>query len=153
MSRKLPDDSMPLHNDIHQPASLHRRAGVIGASYSGHSASSLDSLYNHDRHSMVAPFISHSSNFEVLQSLSDNTPGSHTEAAWFPSSIDVSPLYTDNIAAPDNQIQSMPMTSDETAKQNDWWADIMNDDWKDILDATATDSQSKVRNCTTRVNL
>ena len=36
------------------------------------------------------------------------------------------------------------MTSDEVAKQNDWWAEIMNDDWKDILDATATDSQSKV---------
>ncbi|CAD6211066.1 unnamed protein product [Miscanthus lutarioriparius] len=36
------------------------------------------------------------------------------------------------------------MTSDETAKQNDWWADIMNDDWKDILDATATDSHSKI---------
>jgi hypothetical protein len=41
------------------------------------------------------------------------------------------------------------MTSDETAKQNDWWADIMNDDWKVILDATATDSHSKVRNCRT----
>jgi hypothetical protein len=50
--------------------------------------------------------------------------------------MDVSPLYTDNIAAPDdNQIQSIcpAMTSDETAKQNDWWADIMNDDWKVIL--------------------
>jgi hypothetical protein len=29
------------------------------------------------------------------------------------------------------------------AQQNEWW-DIMNDDWKDILDATANDSQSKV---------
>jgi hypothetical protein len=38
------------------------------------------------------------------------------------------------------------MTSDEVAKQNDWWAEIMNDDWKDILDATDTDSQSKVHN-------
>jgi hypothetical protein len=41
------------------------------------------------------------------------------------------------------------MTSDESATQNDWWADIMNDDWKDILDATATDSHSKVRECRT----
>jgi len=70
-------------------------------------------------------------------------------------SMDVSPLYTDNIAAPDdNRIQSIrpAMTSDETAKQNDWWADIMNDDWKDILDATATDSHSKVRNCRTIIS-
>jgi hypothetical protein len=94
-------------------------------------------------------FLSHP--FLKLSSL-DNTPGTHTEAAWFTSSMDVSPLYTDNIAAPDdNQIQSIrpAITSNETAKQNDWWADIMNDDWKDILDATATDSRSKVRNCRT----
>jgi len=146
MSRQLPDDSMPLRNDIHQSASLHPRAGVIGAPYSGYSASPLDSVSNHDSQSMVAPYISQSSSFESFQSLSDTTPGTHTEAAWFTSSMDVSPLYTDNIAAPDdNQIQSIrpAMTSDETAKQNDWWADIMNDDWKVILDATATDSHSK----------
>jgi hypothetical protein len=139
---------MPLRNDIHQSASLHPKTGVIGAPYSGYSASPLDSVSNHDSQSMVAPYISQSSIFEAFQSLSDNTPGTHTEAAWFTSSMDVSPLYTDNIAAPDdNQIQSIrpSITSNETAKQND----IMNDDWKDILDATATDSRSKVRNCRT----
>ncbi|ONL97665.1 Protein PHOSPHATE STARVATION RESPONSE 1 [Zea mays] len=146
MLRQLPDDSMPLCIDTHQSASLHPRAGVIGVPYSGYTASPLDSVSNLDSQTMAAPFISQSSNFEALQSLSNNTPETHTKAAWFTSSMDVSPLNTDNIAASDvNQIQSIrpAMTSDESATQNDWWADIMNDDWKDILDATATDSHSK----------
>jgi len=66
MSRQLPDDSMPLRNDIHQSASLHPRAGVIGAPYSGYSASPLDSVSNHDSQSMVAPYISQSSSFEAF---------------------------------------------------------------------------------------
>jgi len=146
MLRQLPDDSMPLCIDTHQSVSLHPRAGVIGVPYSGYTASPLDSVSNLDSQTMAAPFISQSSNFEALQSLSDNTPETHTKAAWFTSSMDVSPLNTDNIAASDvNQIHSIrpAMTSDESATQNDWWADIMNDDWKDILDATATDSHSK----------
>ncbi|CAN6306762.1 unnamed protein product [Urochloa humidicola] len=146
MSRQLPDDSMPLHNGTTQSDNLNPRTGVIGASYSGYSASPLDSVSNHVAQSVVAsPFICQSSDVDVFQSLSDNTPGTHTEATWFSSSMDVLPVYTDNIAAPNNQIQSgsSAMTSDEAAKQNDWWAEIMNDDWKDILDATATDSQSK----------
>ena len=143
MSRQLPNDSMPLRNGTPQSATLHPRTRVMGASYSCYSANPLDSLSNQ---SMIAPFISQSSNIDVFQSLSDNTPVAHTEATWFPSSMDVLPVYTDNIAVPDNQIHSSSsaMTSDEVAKQNDWWAEIMNDDWKDILDATATDSQSKV---------
>jgi len=146
MSRQLPNDSMPLRNGTPQSATLHPRTRVMGASYSGYSANPLDSLSNHEAQSMVAPFISHSSNGDVFQALSDNILGAHTAATWFPSSMDVLPVYTDNIAVPDNQIHSSSsaMTSDEVAKQNDWWAEIMNDDWKDILDATATDSQSKV---------
>ncbi|XP_062215715.1 protein PHOSPHATE STARVATION RESPONSE 1-like [Phragmites australis] len=145
MLRQLPDDPIPLCHGAPQPATLPPRSGVIGSSYSGYSASPLDSVPNHERQSMVAPFISQSSSVEVFQSLSNNTPGAHTEAAWFPSSMDVLPGYTENFAAPDNQIQSgsSAMTSDEVVKQNEWWAEIMNDDWKDILDATATDAQSK----------
>ncbi|CAN6312911.1 unnamed protein product [Urochloa humidicola] len=136
MSRQLHDDSMPLCNGTPQSDTLNPRTGVIGASYSGYSAIPLDFM-------MAAPFICQSSDVDVFQS--HNTPGTHTEATWFSASTDVLPVYTDNIAAPDNQIQSgsSAMTSDEVAKQNDWWAEIMNDDWKDILDATATDSQSK----------
>ncbi|CAL4922470.1 unnamed protein product [Urochloa decumbens] len=143
MSRQLPDGSMPLRNGTPQSDTLNPRTGVIGASYSGYSHNPLDSVSNHEVQSVVpAPFICQSSDVDVFQSLSDNT---HTEATWFSSSMDVLPVYTDNVAAPDNQIQSgsSAMTSDEVAKQNDWWAEIMNDDWKDILDATATDSQSK----------
>lgn len=141
MSRPLPDDSMPLCNGTSQSATMHPRVAAVWSSYSSYSASLLDSVSNHEKQ---APFISQSSNVEVFQSLSDPTPGVHNEAAWFPSSMDVLP-YPDNIAATDNQIQSVSSTmpSDEVAKQNDWWAEIMNDDWKDILDATATDSQSK----------
>ncbi|KAJ1297314.1 hypothetical protein BS78_01G365800 [Paspalum vaginatum] len=146
MSRQLADDFMPLRNGISQSATMHPRAAVVGSSYSGYSASPFDSMSNHERQSMAAPFISQSSDVEVFQSLSDNTPGAHTEASWFPSSMDGLTVYTDNIAAADNQIQSVSSTvpSDEVAKQNDWWAEIMNDDWKDILDATAIDSHPKV---------
>ncbi|CAL4939218.1 unnamed protein product [Urochloa decumbens] len=146
MSRQLPDGSMLLRNGTPQSDTLNPRTGVIGASYSGYSHNPLDSVSNHEVQSVVsAPFMCQSSDVDVFQSLSDNTPGTHTEATWFSSSMDVLPVYTDNIAAPGNQIQSgsSAMTSDEVAKQNDWWAEIMNDDWKDILDATATDSQSK----------
>ncbi|TVU47203.1 hypothetical protein EJB05_06794 [Eragrostis curvula] len=145
MSRQLPDDSIPLRHATIQSGTLHPRAGVIGSSYSGYCASPHDSVSNLEKQSIAAPFISQSSNVEVFQSLSNNTPGTQTEVAWFPSPVDVLPGYIDNMSAPGNQIQngSSAMASDEVANQNEWWADIMNDDWKDILDATATDSQSK----------
>lgn len=149
MSRQLPDDSIPF--GALQSATLHTRDGVMGSSYSGYCASPHDSVSNLGRQSIVASFISQSSNVEVFQSSSDNTLGTQTEAAWFPSAMDVLPGYIDNVAAPDNQIQSgsSVMLSDEVANQSEWWAEIMNDDWKDILDATATDSQTKVHNCNT----
>ena len=79
MSRQLPNDSMPLRNGTPQSVTLHPRTRVMGASYSGYSANPLDSLSNQ---SMVAPFISQSSNGDVFQALSDNTPGAHTAATW-----------------------------------------------------------------------
>lgn len=151
LSRQLPDDSIPFCHGALQSATVHPRDGVIGSSYSGYCASPHDSVSNLGRQSIVASFISQSSNAEVFQSPSDNTLGTQSEAAWFPSSMDVLPGYIDNVAPPDNQIQngSSVMLSDEVANQSEWWAEIMNDDWKDILDATATDSQTKVCNCNT----
>ncbi|KAK3151524.1 hypothetical protein QOZ80_3AG0246950 [Eleusine coracana subsp. coracana] len=112
MSRQLPDVSIPFCHAALQTATLHPRDGVIGSSYSGYCASPHDSVSNLGRQSIVASFISQSSNVEVIQSPSDNTLGTQTEAVWFPSSMDLLP-------------------------------EIMNDDWKDIVDATATDSQTK----------
>ncbi|KAL5218250.1 hypothetical protein ABZP36_018934 [Zizania latifolia] len=148
MPGQLPNDSMPSHHSAPQSATLHPRASVVRSRYSamvGYSASSADSVSSHERHLMAAPFICQSSNVKVLQSLCNNsTHGGHTEPTWFPASVDGVPDYTDAVAVPHNHTQSGTSTiPSNVAKQNEWWADIMDDDWKDILDATATDSQSK----------
>jgi hypothetical protein len=151
MSRQLPHDSIPLCHSALQSDPLHLSDGSIRSFFSSYCANQNDYVCNHERQSIFASFISQSANVEVFQPLSDNALGAQTEVAWLPSSMDVLPGYIDNVAAPDNQIQrgSSAVASDEVANQNEWWAGIMNDDWKDILDATATDSQSKVCYCHT----
>uniref|UniRef100_J3LNF4 HTH myb-type domain-containing protein n=1 Tax=Oryza brachyantha TaxID=4533 RepID=J3LNF4_ORYBR len=137
MPAQLPNDSM----------ALHPRASVVRSPYLpmlGYDCNPIDPVSSHERQFMAAPFISQSSNVEVFQSLcNNNTHGGHTEATWFPAVSDA-PDYMDTITIPDNHTQSGTSTiTSDVAKQNEWWADIMDDDWKDILDATATDSQSK----------
>ncbi|KAG8063505.1 hypothetical protein GUJ93_ZPchr0003g17662 [Zizania palustris] len=148
MPGQLPNDYMPSHHSAPQSATLQPRASVVRSPYSamvGYSASSADSVSSHERHLMAAPVICQSPNVKVLPSLCNNsTHGGHTEPTWFPASVDGVPDYTDAIAVPHNHTQSGTSTiTSNVAKQNEWWADIMDDDWKDILDATATDSQSK----------
>lgn len=148
MPRQLMNDSVPLHHSAPQSATLHPRAGVMRSSYSaslGFSASPADSVPNHESQSMSAPFISQPLDIELFQTLSDNIPGGHTEATWFPGSVDGLTDYGDNVGAPGNQIRNgcPAVTSDVVAKQNEWWEEIMDDDWRGILDATTTDSQSK----------
>ncbi|KAK1650366.1 hypothetical protein QYE76_068171 [Lolium multiflorum] len=147
MQRQLTNDPVPLHHSALQSASLHPRAGAMRSSYSGllgYPANPLDSVPNHERQSMVASFASQSPDIVAFQPLSNSIPGGHTEETWFPGSVDGLSDYRDIIPASGNQIQngSPAVTSDVAAQQNEWW-DIMNDDWKDILDATANDSQSK----------
>ncbi|XP_051181340.1 protein PHOSPHATE STARVATION RESPONSE 1 [Lolium perenne] len=147
MQRQLTNDSVPLHHSALQSASLHPRAGAMRSVYSGllgYPANPLDSVPNHDRQSMVASFACQSPDIVAFQPLSNSIPGGHTEETWFPGSVDGLSDYRDIIPASGNQIQngSPAVTSDVVAQQNEWW-DIMNDDWKDILDATANDSQSK----------
>jgi hypothetical protein len=149
MQRQLTNDSVPLHHSALQSASLHPRAGAMRSSYSdllGYPANPLDAVPNHEGQSMVASFASQSSDISVFQPLSNSNPGGHTEETWFPGSVDGLSDFRDNIPASGNQTQngSPAVTSDVVAKQNEWWAEIMNDDWKDILDATANDCQSKV---------
>uniref|UniRef100_A0ACD5YPA2 Uncharacterized protein n=2 Tax=Avena sativa TaxID=4498 RepID=A0ACD5YPA2_AVESA len=148
LQRQLTNDSTHLHHSALQSATLHPRAGAMRSSYSGllgYPANPLDSVPNHERQSMVASFASQSSDIVVFQPLSNSNPGGHTEETWFPGSVDGLSDYRDNITASGNQIQndSPAVTSDVVAKQNEWWAEIMNDDWKDILDAADNDSQSK----------
>ncbi|VAI06046.1 unnamed protein product [Triticum turgidum subsp. durum] len=148
MQRQLTSDLVPLHQSALPSATLHPRAGAMRSSYAaslGYSPNPLDSALNHERQSMVAPFAPQPSNIEVFQTLSNNIPGGHTEATWFPGSADGLSDYRDNIPASGSQIQNggPAVTSDVVAKQNEWWAEIMNDDWRDILDATAADPQSK----------
>uniref|UniRef100_A0A0E0KD97 HTH myb-type domain-containing protein n=1 Tax=Oryza punctata TaxID=4537 RepID=A0A0E0KD97_ORYPU len=148
MPGQLPNDYMPLHHNAPQSATLHPRASVVGSSYSamlGYSANPIDSVSSHERLFMAPPFISQSLNSEIRQSLcNNNTHGGHTEPTFFPAPACGAPDYMDTITVPDNHTESCTSTvTSDVAKQNEWWADIMNDDWKDILDATATDSQSK----------
>jgi SHAQKYF class myb-like DNA-binding protein len=148
LQRQLTNDSTHLHHSALQSVTLHPRAGAMRSSYSGllgYPANPLDSVPNHERQSMDASFASQSSDIVVFQPLSNSNPGGHTEETWFPGSVDGLSDYRDNIPASGNQIQndSPAVTSDVVAKQNEWWAEIMNDDWKDILDAADNDSHSK----------
>jgi hypothetical protein len=55
--------------------------------------------------------------------------------AWCPDHIMLE--YSDGVPAGNNLTAISPIAStDELAKQTEWWTELMNDDWKDIADTT-----------------
>ncbi|XP_073001611.1 protein PHOSPHATE STARVATION RESPONSE 2-like [Typha latifolia] len=162
MERELSSNRVPPHNSTMTPyrAPYHSNNGVVELLTSSTSKFSADQYYSsvssHEIHPNNAPFISQSSSDEfsvassnlphsgTFQPSSSNFPGECTEATWCPDSVEGILDYSNNIAANNNQIQSSSIVaSDELMKQNEWWTDFMNDDWKDILE-TATETEAKV---------
>lgn len=136
-------------------------SAVIGPLYSSASGFSSDlhfsSMSPNERHHNGASFVSHSPNVGTsflstpshsgsFYPTTSNHLGESTEVPWCPEPIQGILDYSDNIAATNNQIHhSCDVASDDLAKQNEWWTDLMNDDWKDILNETnASECQPKV---------
>lgn len=98
----------------------------------------------------VSPYISQtmdvgssSGNSGTLQGASGNLP-------W----VDMDPVHqlmdysvAETIVTGNTHVYGGAATvaTEDLTKQNEWWSDIINDDWKDILDATATESQPTVQ--------
>ncbi|KAJ8465380.1 hypothetical protein OPV22_027932 [Ensete ventricosum] len=79
----------------------------------------------------------YSSNTGIFQVPNNNLPKDPTAVTWCPDTVQ----GTGNSKINDSLI----MVSDDLSKQNEWWSDIMNVDWKDLLnDTTIAESQSKV---------
>ncbi|XP_010934244.1 protein PHOSPHATE STARVATION RESPONSE 2 [Elaeis guineensis] len=157
---KLPDSQQVLmERELRSTSSIPHHSpfvsnsAVVGPLYSSASGFSSDlhfsSMSPHERHHNGASFVSQSPNvglsFASTPShsgsfcpITSNHPRESTEVSWCPEPIHSMLDYSDNIAASNNQIQnSCDMASDDLAKQNEWWTDLMNDDWKDILNETS----------------
>lgn len=80
-----------------------------------------------------------------FEPMTNSFSGESTEVAWCADTIENVNDYSDN-AIVNNQIpKSSSVVSNDPTKQTEWWEDIMNGDWKEILNETTTiDSQAKV---------
>ncbi|WOL06162.1 protein PHOSPHATE STARVATION RESPONSE 2 isoform X1 [Canna indica] len=118
----------------------------------------FSSILLHERHTNNTPFDSQSPNAGVslpstyssftaaFQTPADNFAKDPTKAIWSLDSVEGILNYSDDEITGNTQIQSSSvMVSDDLSKQKEWWSDMMNDDWKEILDdTTAVESQQKV---------
>ncbi|CAL9780790.1 unnamed protein product [Musa acuminata subsp. burmannicoides] len=139
--------------------------GIVGSLYSSPSGFSSElngsSLSLHEGHPL---FATQSPRFGVslhptnpsctgtIQPITTNFPRQSTEVAWCPDAVDSILDFTDNNIGVDNQMPSnSAMVSDDLSKQNEWWTDIIDEDWKEILnETTAIESHPKVVYSTTQ---
>ncbi|KAF3328095.1 protein PHR1-LIKE 1-like protein [Carex littledalei] len=93
----------------------------------------------------VSPFISQtmdvgssSGNSGTLQGASSNLPWVHVDPVHQLMDYSVAePIVTGST----HVYGGATVATEDLTKQNEWWSDIINDDWKDILDAATTESQ------------
>jgi len=86
------------------------------------------------------------SHLGTFQSLSSDYSRESNEITCCQSPLQTVLDYTDEVSTRSNQIQSSSiMASDDLNQQNEWWTQLVNEDWKDILDeTTASEPQVKV---------
>ncbi|XP_078173498.1 protein PHOSPHATE STARVATION RESPONSE 1-like isoform X2 [Carex rostrata] len=94
----------------------------------------------------VSPFISQTMDVGSSSGNSGTLQGASCNLPW----VDVDPVHqlmdysvAETIVTVNTHVYGGAATvaTEDLTKQNEWWSDIINDDWKDILDATATESQ------------
>lgn len=142
-SNPLPSDYTPFVSD----------GGNVGPLFSSPSGLSSDLHFSsslpHERHTNGTPFANqllnagvslsstYSSNTGIFQVPNNNLPKDPTAVTWCPETVQ---------GIGNSKINdSLIVVSNDLSKQNDWWSDIMNVDWKDLLnDTTIAESQSKV---------
>jgi hypothetical protein len=107
------------------------------------------SLHQRTINMNVSPFVSQAMNVGisagnsgVIQGVSSNLPWVHMNQVQ--GLMDYSVAET-IVTGRTNISGDATVATDDLTKQNEWWSDIINDDWKDILDATATESQPRVQ--------
>ncbi|XP_074565202.1 protein PHOSPHATE STARVATION RESPONSE 1-like isoform X2 [Curcuma longa] len=75
-----------------------------------------------------------------------NIQGLSTEGTWCADQIQGALDSSDNVIAGNNQVRSgFIELPDDINRQDEWWTDMMNDDWKELLDdTTVNESHPKV---------
>ncbi|WOL00169.1 protein PHOSPHATE STARVATION RESPONSE 2 [Canna indica] len=118
-------------------------------------SSDLDesSLSTHQRHatfSTKSPEVGVSFHSDKLytgtfQPITTNFPRESPEATWCTDQVHNILDYSDNNVQMNNQApSSAAIIADDPGKQNEWWAEIMDEDWEEILnETTAVESQPK----------
>nr|XP_009400178.1 PREDICTED: protein PHOSPHATE STARVATION RESPONSE 2 isoform X2 [Musa acuminata subsp. malaccensis] len=117
----------------------------------------ISSILPQERHTNSTPLVSQSLNEVCLPSAyssytgafqvsTSNIPKDPTEVTWCPDSDQGILNCSDDGITGNNQIQSNSIVmSDDLNKQNEWWSEIMNEDWEELLnDKTVAESQPKV---------
>lgn len=80
----------------------------------------------------------------AFQPMTNNFSRQTTQVTWYSDTVQNITDYSGNNIV-NNEIPSSTSMVPDEPKQTEWWTDIMDEDWNDILnDTTAVDSQSKV---------
>ncbi|WOK98750.1 protein PHOSPHATE STARVATION RESPONSE 2-like [Canna indica] len=114
------------------PVAPHYASLISNTSFAGPLSSSSPSFSSDVHHSS---FSSHERNF-IARS---------TEVMWCADPIQDILEYSNNVTKGNYQEQSSSvMLPDDITRQDEWWTDMMNEDWKELLnDTTASESQAK----------
>lgn len=148
MERELRRTPLPPHQSsvARMRGQVHPSTGSVGPLCSPQ-AVRFSSVPNPEQYTSANPYTSQqtpsngSSSAMVYGSHHEGLEPAYTDLpmdvgpAWCPDHIMLE--YSDGVPAGNNLTAISPIAStDELAKQTEWWTELMNDDWKDIADTT-----------------
>ncbi|KAJ4733005.1 myb-related protein 1 [Rhynchospora pubera] len=105
------------------------------------------SLHQRPTNMNISPFLSQTMNVGISGGNSGTFQGASSNLPWVdPDQVQGLMDYSvgdDMVTESTHMHTNTAVVTEDLTKQNEWWSDIINVDWKDVLDATATDSQPK----------
>ncbi|ONK57333.1 uncharacterized protein A4U43_C10F19000 [Asparagus officinalis] len=145
MERELRSNPVNPHKTTFVPSN-----GAVGPLFSSAPGLTSDLQYStispNVKQPINASFIPQSQSSCTFQSSLSNHSRESNEINWCQDTLQGMLDYSEEVTVENNQIQSSTiMPSDNLNQQNDWWSDLVNEDWKDILNETSgSEHQPKV---------
>ncbi|KAG8099943.1 hypothetical protein GUJ93_ZPchr0013g36276 [Zizania palustris] len=158
--RELRSTLIPPHQNQSTVAPLHGQfhssTGSVGPVRSP-PAIRFSSVSNHEQYTSVNPYNSQTRSTGCSSTLNYGSQYGgfeppltdfprDAEPMWCPDPVDSLLSYTDDVPGGNNLVESGSIaTTDELAKQSEWWNDFMNYEWKEVADNSAcTETEPQV---------
>ncbi|KAL5197019.1 hypothetical protein ABZP36_000531 [Zizania latifolia] len=158
--RELRSTLLPPHQNQSTVAPLHGQfqssTGSVGPLCSP-PAIRFSSVSNHEQYTSANPYNSQTPSTGCSSTLNYGSQYGgfeppltdfprDAEPTWCPDPVDSLLSYVDDVPGGNNLAESGSIaTTDELAKQSEWWNDFMNYDWKDVADNSAgTETEPQV---------